>query len=388
MDWAALQSRITKWEDLHTEFKEWPVHPDRIAAALVAFANTDGGELILGVAEGQRVSGVENGDAVMQKVDQVAYQNCVPPLSVVQETVRTPEGRLVVVVHVPKGDRRPYRTRKGVCYVRTTSGRRQASYQELLRLFQTTGSLFYDEVIVSQAVVEDLDAREFEWFLRQVYRRTLQEFDVGYERLLVNWKLAQEQDGTMIPTVAGVLLFGRLPQQFLPYAYVTAARIPGDDLGAVPVDTEHIEGTLRQLLDDAVRFLRAHLFTPHRIQGFEPEAHPEVPEEALREMLVNALAHRDYTVAAPIRVFVFDDRVEVRSPGGLPNTVTIENVKLGAAHVLRNPTLYTFFRRLGIVTDVGSGIYRTIQLMKKVTGQEPGIFFQGNELVVSLPRQR
>ncbi len=247
--------------------------------------------------------------------------------------------------------------------------------------------IVYDETIVSQAAVEDLDAREFEWFLRQVYQRALQEFDVGYERLLVNWKLAKEQDG-VVPTMAGVLLFGRLPQHFLPHAYITAARIPGVDLSAVPVDTEHIEGTLRQLLEDAVRFLRAHLFTPHRIQGFEPESHPEIPEEALRETLVNALAHRDYTIAAPIRVFIFDDRVEVRSPGHLPNTVTIENIKWGAAHVLRNPTLYTYFRRLGIVTDVGSGIYRTIQLMKKITGRELDIFFQGNEFVVSLPRRR
>ena len=276
MDWSELQPRISGWEDLHTEFKEWPVHPDQLAAALVAFANSDGGELILGVAEGQRVVGVENSDAVMQKVDQVAYHNCEPPLTVLQETVQAPTGHTLVVVHVPKGDRRPYRTRRGVYYVRTTSGRRQASYQELLRLFQTTESLFYDETLVSQAAVEDLDAREFEWFLRQVYQRALQEFDVGYERLLVNWKLAKEQEG-VTPTIAGVLLFGRLPQHFLPYAYITAARIPGADLSAVPVDTEHIEGTLRQLLEDAVRFLRAHLFTPHRIQGFEPESHPEIP---------------------------------------------------------------------------------------------------------------
>ena len=158
------------------------------------------------------------------------------------------------------------------------------------------------------------------------------------------------------------------------------------DLSAAPSDTEQIQGPLPTLLDDAVRFLRAHLLTPHRIQGFEPEAYPELPEDALRETLVNALAHRDYTIPAPVRLFIFDDRVEVRTPGGLPNSVTIEAIKLGAAHVLRNPTLYTLFSRLGLVTGIGSGVFRTIQWVREATGKEPAIFQEGNELVVSLPR--
>ena len=386
MNWQELQQRIETWEDLHTEFKEWPVRPVELAATLVAFANTDGGQLILGIAD-------DRPGEFPRINDQVACQNCEPPLTVVQETVRADSGAVVVVVNVPKGDQRPYRTIRGDFYIRTSSGRRRASRQELLRLFQAVESLAYDETVVLRATTADLSAQAFDRFLRQAYGRALRDFDISYEQLLLNWRLLQEREGTQHPTVAGLLFFGWEPQRFLPQAHVVAARIPGNDLSAVPSDTEQIQGSLPTLLDDAIRFLRAHLLTPHRIRGFEPEAYPELPEDALRETLVNALAHRDYTIPAPVRLFVYDDRVEVRTPGGLPNSVTIEAIKLGAAHVLRNPTLYTLFSRLGLVTGIGSGrfpkrgVFRTIQWVREATGQEPTIVEVGNELFVALPRR-
>lgn len=190
------------------------------------------------------------------------------------------------------------------------------------------------------------------------------------------------------PTVAAILLFGKEPQSFIPFAYISAARIPGVDLVQPPMDSKKIVGTLFSMLDDAARFLKLHLPVPHKIEGFEPETHPELPEVALRETIVNALVHRDYTISAPIRLFIFEDRVEVRSPGELPNTVTIEMMKLGIAHVLRNPIIYSFFNRAGLVTDTGHGIHRVIQLVRKSIGREPEIKLEGNELVVSIPRKR
>lgn len=383
MDRLELQQRVARGENLHTEFKEGPIRPDDLAAELTAFANTDGGLLIFGVTDDRRIVGIEDADALMQQVDQVAYQNCEPPLTVVQETVQTEQG-VVVLVHVPKGDLRPYRTRRGDYYIRTTSGRRRASRQELLRLFQAAESLFYEETLVLQASVEDLDFQAFRRF-RQKVSTDLQADD---RQLLLNWRLVREHEGSYHPTVAALLLFGREPQRFLPYTYISAARLPGKDAAAEPSDAKRIEGTLFDLLEDAARFLKLHLQTPHHIRGFEPESFPELPEAALRETVVNAIVHRDYTISAPIRLFVFDDRVEVRNPGGLPNTVTLDMVKSGLAHVLRNPLIYASFYRAGLVTDTGNGVRRVFQMVKEAIGVEPGIYEEGNELVVSLPRRK
>ena len=125
MNLNELHNRIERWEDLRTEFKEWPVHSDDLAATLTAFANTDGGQLILGVAKARRIVGVTDADRAMQSLDSIAYQSCEPPLTIVQETVLADDGAIVVIVNVPKGDQRPYRTNRGVYYTRTSSGRRQ-----------------------------------------------------------------------------------------------------------------------------------------------------------------------------------------------------------------------------------------------------------------------
>ncbi len=381
MELLALRQRIAQGENLHTEFKAGPINPDKLAAELTAFANTDGGLLLFGVDDERNIVGVDDVDALARLVDQVAYQNCEPPLTVVQEVVRT-EGGPVLVVRIPKGEQRPYRTRRGDYFVRTTSGRRRASRQELLRLFQAAESLFFEETLVLQATVDDLDLRDFDRFCRMF----IGESAVDDQQLLKNWRLLKERDGEYHPTLAAILLFGREPQLFLPYAYVTAARILGRDTAGEPVDVKRIDGPLFRIHEDTYRFLKIHLLTPHRIVGFEPEAFPELPETALRETVANALVHRDYTIASPIRVFILDDRVEIRSPGGLPNTVTVERAKSGMAHVLRNAQIYTAFYRAGLVTDTGNGIRRVIRAVEKATGKEPEIRDEGAELVVVLPR--
>lgn len=382
-----LLDRIAKWEDIHTEFAQEMIHPDDLAAALVSFANTDGGQLIFGVSNDRQIVGIgPDAGRLMQRIDPIAYQNCEPPLTVIQEHVTNADGSMVLVVNVPKGDQRPYRTSAGVYFIRTTSGRRRASRQELLRLFQAAESLYYDETTIQRASVADIDTRGFGDAIQRAYGRSPADFGLGLDGLLRNLNLVKQINGRQHPTVAGLLLFGKVPQDFLPHAMVVTARIPGVDPGAPPSDAKQIGGPLTDMLEDTARFLRIHLQVRHRIEGFQPETFPELPEEALREVLVNAFCHRDYTVAAPIRVFVYDDRVEVRTPGGLPNSVTIEAMKLGAAHVLRNPTVYTWFSRLGLVTGIGTGVYRAIALVREATGMELDIYLQEGELVMSLPR--
>ncbi|VAW37437.1 Uncharacterized protein BT3327 [hydrothermal vent metagenome] len=383
MDLWELQQRIAKWENLHTEFKSWPLRPNGLAAALVAFANTDGGQLIFGVDDKEHsIIGLEDIDTVTRQVDNVAYNNCEPPLTVIQETVSDANGDTVVIVNVPKGDQRPYRTTSGIYYIRTSSGRRQASRQELLRLFQSAESLYFDETPMTRASLADLNTQEITTFFQNAYPSVN---DLAFERTLVNVKLAQEINGKIQPTFAGVLFFASQPQKFVPYAYLTALRIPGTQLETAPSDQKRIEGSIFTILDEILRFLYIHLPVPHQISGLEPESKFEFPDVVLRELLVNAVAHRDYTIQGPIRILIFDDRVEIRSPGQLPNTITLDSLKLGV-HVLRNPTIYNVLLRIGLVTDAGSGIPRVIKKLIEDTGTEPDLKMEGNEFVVTLYR--
>jgi ATP-dependent DNA helicase RecG len=256
MNLTELVSRVETWEDIHTEFKERAIAADDLAASLVAFANTDGGQLIFGVNSQQQVSGINDPDRLMQLVDNVPFNNCDPPITVVQETVRDAPGRIVVVVNVPKGDQRPYRTQRGVYFVRTTSGRRQASRQELLRLFQATESLFCDETPVLRAGMVDLDEHAIGRLLEDVQAYGVDIAGMPRDRLLRNWSLIQDVSGDMHPTIAGALFLSRNPQRFIPYVYISALQIPGTDIADAPHDQKRIEGPMRQMLEDSIRSSR------------------------------------------------------------------------------------------------------------------------------------
>lgn len=389
MNLEELKKHLKRGENLHTEFKLWPVHPDDLASSIIAFANTDGGQIILGVNDEGRVIGLDEDelDRIAQFVDNVAFNNCDPPVTVVQEVIRDEHDRVVLVVNVPKGNQRPYRTNRGIHYIRTASGRRQASREELLRLFQSVESIYYDEVPVISGSMDDLDKEAIEELLEKIEEEGFEVAGIPKVRLLRNWRLIKEVNGKIHPTLAGLLLIGRSPQRFFPYAYISALRIPGRDISLEPKDQKRIEGRLVEMLHSTMKFLDLYLVRAHRIQGLEPEVKPEFPLEALREGLVNAMAHRDYTVSAPIRVILYDDRIEFRTPGQLPNTVTIESLRFGV-HVLRNPTIYNMFLKIGLVTDAGSGIPRMIRLLREHTGYEPQFRMEGNEFVVIFPRSQ
>jgi ATP-dependent DNA helicase RecG len=373
-----LRERIARWENLHTDFKEQLGSNEDLAKDLVCFANTDGGQLIIGVAKNRTIAGVDDPDRVCAKVDEVAFNRCDPPITVVQEVLED-DGKNVVVINIPKGDQRPYSTNSGNYYTRTTTACRQASKAELLRLFQATESLYYDETPLPRLGISDLDLDALDHYLDDTGQSNLKE---DRERLLRNWSLFSGS----VPTVAGILLFGHEPQRHLPFAQINAARFPGKDSSLEPSDRKDLTGRLIDVIDRAEKFLDIHLMTPHQIRGFEPEPRPELPKEALREAIVNAVAHRDYTVRGPVRLFVFDDRVEIHTPGKLPNTVTEESMRAGI-HVIRNPHIYSRLSDAGLVTRAGTGVRRIIRLVKETTGKDVGIEARDFEVLMTLPRR-
>lgn len=276
-------------------------------------------------------------------------KGCSPPVTVVPEILEL-DGKDIVVLNVAKGDQRPYATREGRYYVRSGARCRAASREELLRLFQATQALFYDEQPLPRLGLGDLDLDAVPRYLQSTEWAEADE-DAG--RLLRAWRM---YDGVH-PTVGGLVVFGRRPQSHLESSRVVVGALSGDDVGDDFVDRKDLVGGLFDIIDQAETFLRLHLRTGHEIVGFEPERREEIPPAALREAVVNALVHRDYTIPGPVRVFVLSDRVEVHSPGRPPNSVDADAMRAGV-HVTRNPHIYSRTAEAQLATRAGTGIRR------------------------------
>lgn len=372
-----LRERILRWEDPHTDFKREVSSPTELAKDLVCFANGDGGQIIVGVDERRVLVGVTDTDRLMLTVDDVAFQRCSPPITVGPEVVQL-DGVAIVVLNVPKGDQRPYATGNGRYYIRSGTRCRDASREQLLRLFQAGQSLFYDEQALSRLGLGDLDLEAVHRHLEDVGG---QDLDDDLPRLLRAWGL---YDGTH-PTVGGIVLFGRNPQKALESSKVVVGALDGTDIGDDFIDRKDLSGGLFAVVTQIETFLSLHLRTRHEIVGFEPEKREEVPLAALREAAVNALVHRDYTIPGPVRIFVLSDRVEVRSPGRPPNHVDADAMRAGV-HVPRNPHIYSRIAEAQLGTRAGTGIRRIARLLREQSGQRLGIGISDAEVNMILPR--
>jgi len=372
---------IAQGENLHREFKETLPDNESLAKSLVSFANTDGGLLILGVSDCGIITGIDAPDRAINRIDDIAYNRCNPPVTVVQE-IQTVDKKQIILVNIPRGSMRPYATQGGHYYIRSSSRSRKATREELLRLFQSSESLYYDEIPLGRSDINDIDRGAFSRFMETRLAINCNEYEI--EHYLINMRCLDRQKR---PTVAGMLFFGRKPQSFLPGARVVCAAIAGSDLSLPPFDRKEIDGTVPQQLEDAFRFINLHLLERHEIKALESETRHEIPSFIIREALVNALAHRDYTISAPVRIIAFSNRLEIRTPGTLPNTVTIESMKIGGAHVLRNPTIYNLFAKMGLVTDLGSGVRRIVMTMKEQFNRDVVLDSGEGEFLLAVPRE-
>jgi ATP-dependent DNA helicase RecG len=377
-------------EDSRNEFKsverEMP-RAERVAREIVAFANSGGGRIWFGVEDDGRASGVGDrarADALLTLVDEACAHNVVPSIACRHEKWEH-AGKLLVVTSIPGyAPDRPYRANDGIHYLRGGATSRTATASEVKRLVQSAASsvLVPDELPVLGTDLGDLDLDQVRSWYGMAFGENPPTERAALRRQLELLKILTP-DGL---SLLGVLGFAREPQRFLPWARVSAARSPGTEVGLEYTDRQEFGGTLRAQIAATEDFLLRHLQSPATIEGFAPESPrraPQLPLEALREVVRNAVVHRDYSVRSQVIVTVYDDRVEVLSPGQLLNSVTIESIRLGV-HVERNPRLATHLARLGMMTERGSGVPRVIKLMRDHGLPEPRIEERGPSLLVTL----
>ncbi|ETX08197.1 MAG: hypothetical protein ETSY2_06795 [Candidatus Entotheonella gemina] len=386
----AIRTAMANGENHTTEFKCQIDNPESLAGELVAFANSDGGALYIGVDDDGSLAGLDDANATFQTLTHLCRDRCIPPVSPVLESY-TINGHDILVVRVmPELNRqKPYRTAGGRFYVRVGKDKKDATGRELIRIAQAAGELHYDEGPVLGTGLEDLSIPAFEAYHERQFGYSLAEqldqSGMTLPTLLRNLRLIHDLDGQPTLSVACVLIFGVYPQRFLPQSRLSAVAFAGQDEDSDILDRRDITGRLPTIIEDTQAFLERNIRVPAREHGFRREDIILYDRKAVGEAVVNAIAHRDHSLSgSQIRLFLFRDRIEVRSPGRLPNSVTLDNIKLGV-HAERNRAIATVLTQLGYMSAIGTGVPRLIiRLSRELAGREPEFEVVGEELRVRI----
>lgn len=353
---------IDHGEDSQTQFKKSQdlTNAKSLAGEMVAFSNSKGGKILIGIDDKGSVSGLSLDD--IRRINQLISNtatNCVRP-SINPETENISIGdKLVMVITVPEGISKPYADNDGVFWVKSGADKRKVtSREEVQRMLQSADLVHADEIPVEGTAAGDIDLDHFSTFYKNQYGESLDKSEVSLGQLLNNLGLARK--GAL--NLAGLMVFGQNPQRYRPAFLVKAVSFVGNvATGNQYRDSQDIKGCLRDLYRETISFLNRNLRRIQNKKGFNTEGELEVPPAALEELVVNMLLHRDYFISAPWRVMLFDNRIELISPGSLPNNLTIENIRNGVS-VIRNPLIASFATKGGELPyrGIGTGIRRAL----------------------------
>lgn len=383
MDELALTSHLALGEDSTRQFKREIMHPESMASEIVAFLNSGGGQVFIGVNDDGTICGLESSVAQQMgsEIANIAWNSVRPPVSVLTESIGTSQG-IVLVVSIGNGPSKPYCDRNGSNWVKNGPDKRRIqSPEELARLFQLGEKLYAESQPVSASTVDDFDHLAFAHFHLQKYGEAAPApNEPGYLQILENLNLVS---GGML-TVVGLLLFGQRVPLLLPEMKIDAVRFDGIDRSVDRyLDQRYIEGTISEQYDAVMGFLRG--WNVHRQSGdsFNSPSIPDIPEIVFEELITNALVHRDYFIKDSIKVFVFDDHVEIRSPGRLPNSLTVDQMRRGVRRS-RNVLLASFAPDLLRYKGVGSGVLRALKQWPHITWVND---VEGDELTAIIDRR-
>ncbi|MCY4163355.1 MAG: putative DNA binding domain-containing protein [bacterium] len=380
MNQTDLLQLLANGENSRVDFKrDNQLQPVKIAAVLAGMLNLEGGQVLLGVEDDGTISGLTRSSSKAEEwIMQVARDHLAPSVIPTWEVIQYEDGVVVGVVTVPpNAPDKPYKCKQGAHWVTKTrvgTITRDATREEEQRLYQQSGNLHYGIKPVLGTGIADLDTRRLEDYFMRIRgdAETPRPGSEPWRRLLCNLELAVETNDETYATVDGMLLFGQNSGRFLPQCGIRAVCFEGAEPTYATKSDESIKGPLVALfsaggelietgvVERALDFVRRNTGTSAVLQEGRRVSRPDFPETALREVIVNALAHRDYSITgADVLLSIFDDRIQVQSPGSLPNTISIESMREGARYA-RNQVMMSIMRDYGYVEGLGMGIRRQV----------------------------
>ena len=369
MDKKELKFILQEGEGLKIEFKE---NISNIDKEIIAFANSGGGRIFLGIDDKNEIKGIKITNKLKSQVQDIA-RNCDPSVK-----INLKESENILIINIPEGKDKPYKCSSGF-YLRQGPNSQKMSRDEILDFAVNEGKIKFDERFNEKfKFPEDFNKNKFSEFLKRINISKV----IPIKEMLANLSLGSITKNKFTLNNAGILLFGKNPNKFFRQNFVTCVLYKGR--GKVDIiDRKDFNKDLLSNYENTFAFLKQHLRLKYEFKGFGPRKEiPEIPYESLKEAIINALIHRDYFEDRfGVFVEIFDDRVEIVNKGKL----FFDKKDLGKISMPRNPILFDVFHRLNLIEKVGSGINRIKKEIKernlKVKFETNGffriIFFKG-----------
>ncbi|MFC1713758.1 RNA-binding domain-containing protein [Candidatus Poribacteria bacterium] len=364
MDEQTVQELIEQGEGQELEFKDPRIKPKDMAESIVAFANSNAARILVGIDNKTRKpTGIPNREEVLDNIHRAAALWCCSPAVNISVDISECNGLPVFVVTIPYQPTDVFTTRSGRTLIRRGTENVPASSHEIMTLHSSRRRLSYERQTIPEATMKDLDMD-----LVQAYRARYREAR-GKEHSLDDTQLLEnlgciireeENKENFAPTVAGLLLFGRFPQRFLPQNYVTIVRYPGTEISAENRDSIQIEGTLSEIIDGAVDYASERVdiisWRGSKALGARRQDVPIYPFAALRELIVNAMVHREYAdIGSRVIIKWFSDRMEIENPGAFMEPINENNIYTSSP-IHRNPSIVKILYGMGYVEGYGDGM--------------------------------
>ena len=387
------------------QFKERITDNYDIGCEMCAFSNTKGGNLLVGVKDKTGATNPLSYKEVQEttnRLSNIASENVVPAIRIDIENVKV-DGGVIIVVDILKGKDKPYQDNKGVIWMKNGADKRRVFEKaEIAQMMEESGTFRADEAVVTDATYEDLDEETVKEYLYNRFAPKIKKGEFKLEgrsadelaSFIISGKTAKDllsnlnfirQDGKI--TVAAMLLFGKYPQRFLPTFTAKCISFWGNSVGGTEFrDKVHdgdMEGNLKHQYDTIMSFFTRNLRRVQVEKDFNTLGEVEVSLSALGEFISNTLVHRSLNWRAPARFFIFDNRIEIHSPGSLPNDMTVEDVISGVS-MPRNNFLFQNAVYLLPYTGAGSGVVRAMETCPEAVFENKENI---HEFIVTIPRE-
>ena len=374
MEWLDVLRRIEAGEDDKTEFKRGPGDGSAVCRALCAFGNGDGGLIVLGVEDPGVIVGVrENAERVQERMTDFLQTGCSVPISARCGRHEDPNGWVhwIEVPRQPRGFEPLHHG--GRFWIRRQRSSVEPSPSERQELFNHFGFVLTEEQVIRAAGVDDIDITAFQSFLHGQGLDADEEPQPRVEDDMRNAGVLAESDGRLHPTLYGVMAFGRDPQNHPQTSsfFVQCAAYAGTDSGSDVISVGESKGRLEDQIHRSLGWF-ASLGRREVYRGILREDNREELERALREALVNAVIHREYAITgSPVLFEVFSDRIDVTSPGALPNHMEVESVRAGSRPRSRNESMAHAMVVARLMERRGRGWPVMRRAMREFNGTEP-----------------